>query len=220
MFAKLFAMLCLLVCSLFSSIAMAVEEPRYEILSSEGSFEIRRYAPMLVAETFVDGDMDTASNRGFRLIADYIFGNNQLPGSDQRSTIAMTAPVAVEPQSVKIAMTAPVTIEAQTAGSSFESALRWRVHFVMPATYTLETIPKHRNAAIALREIPAKYFVVHQYTWLNTTSRVQEKTLATLQWAQQKLLHVVGPPQLARYDPPWTLPMFKRNEIMVEISKP
>ena len=67
--------------SLFSSIAMAIEEPAYEVLRSDGPFEIRRYAPMLVAETWVDGDMDEASNKGFRLIANFIFGNNLHFGS-------------------------------------------------------------------------------------------------------------------------------------------
>lgn len=205
MVKKFILQLTLLGTSFFSPIAMAIEEPRYEVLVSDGPFEIRRYAPMLVAETFVDGDMDAASNKGFRLIADFIFGNNQLPGSDQKS---------------KIAMTAPVTIEPQSADTSLESAQRWRIHFVMPSSYTLETIPKPRNDAVRLREIPAKYFAVHKFSWLNTQSRVEQKTQEILQWAQQRSLQMLGAPQLARYDPPWTLPMFKRNEIMVEVSKP
>ena len=220
MVKKFILQLTLLGTSFFSPIAMAIEEPRYEVLVSDGPFEIRRYAPMLVAETFVDGDMDAASNKGFRLIADFIFGNNQLPGSDQKSKIAMTAPVTVEPQSSKIAMTAPVTIEPQSADTSLESAQRWRIHFVMPSSYTLENIPKPKNDAVRLREIPAKYFAVHKYSWLNTQQRVEQKTQEILQWAKQRSLQVLGAPQLARYDPPWTLPMLKRNEIMVEVSKP
>ena len=220
MLKKLFLLLSLLGPSLFSPAAMAIEEPRYEVLASDGPFEIRRYAPMLVAETFVDGDMDEASNQGFRRIADFIFGNNQLPGSDQQSKIAMTAPVTVEPQSSKIAMTAPVTVEPQSADARLESAQRWRIHFVMPSIYTLENIPKPRNDTVRLREVPAKYFAVHKYSWLNTSSRVKQKTQETLQWAQQRSLQVLGAPQLARYDPPWTPPMFKRNEILVEVSKP
>lgn len=220
MLKKSFLLLGLLGTSFFSPIAMAIEEPRYEVLVSDGAFELRRYAPMLVAETWVDGDMDAASNKGFRLIADFIFGNNELPGSDQKSKIAMTAPVTIEPQSSKIAMTAPVTVEPQLDDASLESAQRWRIHFVMPSTYTLENIPKPRNEAVRLREVPTKYFVVHKYSWLNTQSRVQQKTQETLQWAQQRSLQVLGAPQLARYDPPWTPPMLRRNEIMVEVSKP
>ena len=199
---------------------MAIEEPKYEVLESDGPFEVRRYAPMLIAETLVHGDMDEASNKGFRLIADFIFGNNQLPGSDQKSKIAMTAPVTIEPQSSKIAMTAPVTVQSESADASLGSAKRWRIQFVMPDSYTLADIPKPRNEAVQLREIPSKYFVVHKYSWLNTQSRVQQKTQETFRWAEQKSLRVSGTPQLARYDPPWTLPMFKRNEIMIEIAKP
>ena len=175
---------------------------------------------MLVAETWVDGDMDAASNKGFRLIADFIFGNNELPGSDQKSKIAMTAPVTVEPRSSKIAMTAPVTVEPQSPDTRLESAQSWRIHFVMPRAYTLENIPQPRNDAVRLREISVKYFAVHQFSWLNTQSRVEQKTQELLLWAQQRSLQVMSAPQLARYDPPWTLPMFKRNEIMVEISQP
>lgn len=206
--------------SLFSSIAMAIEEPSYEVLRSEGPFEIRRYAPMLVAETWVDGDMDEASNKGFRLIANYIFGHNQRPDSDQTAKIAMTAPVTVEPQPSAIATAAPMTVEPQSADSGLASVSRWRIHFVMPRAYTLASIPKPRNDAVQLREIPAKVFVVYTYSWLNTQHRVQQKIQETLQWAQRASLQVIGAPQLARYDPPWTLPMFKRNEIMVEIAAP
>jgi hypothetical protein len=206
--------------SLFSSIAMAIEEPSYEVLRSEGPFEIRRYAPLLVAETWVDGDMDEASNKGFRLIANYIFGNNQRPDSDQTAKIAMTAPVTVEPQPSAMATAAPMTVEPQSADGGLASANRWRIHFVMPRAYTLASIPKPKNDAVQLREIPAKVFVVHTYSWLNTQHRVQQKIQETLQWAQRNSLQVIGAPQLARYDPPWTLPMFKRNEIMVEIAAP
>ena len=91
--------------------AMAIEEPRYEVIVSDGPYEVRRYAPMLVAETIVDGDMDEASNKGFRLIADFIFGNNQRADAESSAKIAMTAPVTVQPQPTKIAMTAPVELD-------------------------------------------------------------------------------------------------------------
>ena len=83
---------------------MAIEEPPYQVLQQDGAFEIRQYAPQLVAQTWVEGDMDAASNRGFRRIANFIFGNNQVPNSDQSASIAMTAPVTVEPVSPPMAM--------------------------------------------------------------------------------------------------------------------
>jgi hypothetical protein len=208
-------LLALLVGFLGMESAMAIEEPKYEVRASQAPFELRHYAPILIAQTIVEGDMDTASNKGFRLIADFIFGNNLAAGSEQAAKIAMTAPVTVEPQSSKIAMTAPVTIEPQSG-----SAQQWRVHFVMPSQYNLANIPKPKNSAVTLHELPSKYFVVHRYSGFNTEARVQEKTNEALAWAKQQSLKVVGTPQLSRYDPPWTLPMFRRNEIMVEVAAP
>jgi hypothetical protein len=208
-------LLALLVGFLGMESAMAIEEPKYEVRISQAPFELRHYAPTLIAQTIVEGDMDAASNKGFRLIADFIFGNNLAAGSEQAAKIAMTAPVTVEPQSSKIAMTTPVTIEPQSG-----SAQQWRVHFVMPSQYTLANIPKPKNSAVTLHELPSKYFVVHRYSGFNTEARVQEKTDEALAWAKQQSLKVVGTPQLSRYDPPWTLPMFRRNEIMVEVAAP
>ncbi|MFY8178474.1 MAG: SOUL family heme-binding protein [Limnohabitans sp.] len=199
---------------------MAIEEPRYDVIITQPPFELRHYAPTLIAQTIVDGDMDTASSQGFRLIANYIFGNNIAVGSDQAAKIAMTTPVTVEPQSSKIAMTAPVTIEPQSGDTRVSGAKQWRIHFVMPSQYTLANIPKPNNSAVTLHELPRKYMAVYRYSGFNTQARVQEKTEETLAWAKQQSLTVVGTPQLSRYDPPWTLPMFRRNEIMVEVAAP
>lgn len=200
--------------------AMAIEEAKYDVVISDGQFEVRHYVATLIAETIVEGDMDAASNKGFRLIADYIFGNNQLADSDKKSKIAMTAPVTVEPQSTKIAMTSPVTVEPEAVDTGIKTAKSWRINFVMPSQYTLANIPKPKNNAVSLREVPRKYFVVLQYSGFNTMSRVQTKTDEAIQWATNRSYKIIGTPQLSRYDPPWTLPMFRRNEIMVEIAAP
>jgi hypothetical protein len=199
---------------------MAIEEPKYEVIVSDAQFEVRHYAPVLIAETIVEGDMDAASSKGFRLIADFIFGNNLSSDTDKKSKIAMTAPVTVEPQSSKITMTAPVTVEPQAAESSMKTTKTWRINFVMPSQYTLATIPKPKNNAVTLREVPSKYFIVHKYSGFNTVSRVQTKTDETVEWAIKRSYKMIGTPQLSRYDPPWTLPMFRRNEIMLEIAAP
>lgn len=200
--------------------AMAIEEPKYDVIQTDGSFEIRKYAPILIAETFVDGDMDEASSKGFRLIADFIFGNNQVTDSNASSKIAMTAPVTAEPVSKKIAMTAPVTVEPQSFESNMQAAKKWRIHFVMPSQFTLANIPKPKNDAVTLRDVPSKFFVVHSYSGFNSLARIQAKTDEALEWANRKALKVLGQPQLSRYDPPWTLPMFRRNEIMLEVAAP
>ena len=198
---------------------MAIEEPPFKVISKTGSFEIRQYAAMLVAETLVEGDMDEASNRGFRRIADYIFGNNQVAQGGSAAKIAMTAPVTVEPQSEKIAMTAPVTVSTANPDSLMTASNKWRVHFVMPSQYTLANIPQPKNSEVKLREVPGKIFAVNSYTGFNTQARVQAKTDELSAWIGSQKMKALSSPQLSRYDPPWTLPMFRRNEIMIEIEE-
>ena len=211
------------------SMSMATEEPKFEVTAKDGNSEVRRYAPVIVAETYVEGDMDTATRKGIKLIADYIFGNNHLAGSAAGNTaqkasenIAMTAPVTAEPVAVsaKIAMTAPVTAEPVAAASSMASASQWRIHFVMPAHYSMQTLPQPNNEAVKLRAMPARTFAVLSYSGFNTASRVQEKTDELALWMKSKNLQAAGAPQLARYDPPWTLPMWRRNEIQMEVKTP
>jgi len=206
--------------------AMAIEEPSYEQLVNEAPFEIRHYRPLLLAQVMVDGDMDQASNKGFRLIADFIFGNNiPVPSREEGITlIPSSAPVApntdAEKKTVKIEMTAPVTLEPQTGGGKLDAINRWRVSFVMPSKYTLSTIPKPRNSAVELIEVPDKYYAVASFSGFNTQAKVQSKMTEVLNWSQDKGLKTIGAPQLSRYNPPWTLPMFRRNEVMQEIAKP
>ncbi len=208
---------------------MATEEPKFEVLSRHEHIELRRYLPFIVAETFVEGDMDAASSKGFRAIADYIFGNNVSAGSDPKQgagKIAMTAPVTMEPikpASQKIAMTAPVALEplpnpgqVSQAPQAMQGANRWRVHFVMPSAYTMNTLPKPVNPAVQLREVPAKTWAVLSYSGFNTEAGIQQRTDELVAWLAAQKIKTKGSPQLARYNPPWTLPMFRRNEIMLE----
>jgi hypothetical protein len=211
---------CFLVGLMATSAVLAIEEPKYKILDQEAGFELRQYAPFIVAETWVDGDMDAASNKGFRVIADYIFGNNKAPQSAQSSKIAMTAPVTLAPdaQPLKLDMTAPVSVQPAVDASTWVQTQRWRVQFVMPNKYTLESLPLPNNGAVKLREVTAKTVAVAKYSGLNTDSRIRKETQALTDWIQARKLVSSGPPQLARYDPPWALPMLRRNEIQLEIK--
>ena len=215
--------------------AMATEEPAFELLAKggqDGELQLRRYGAVIVAETLVEGDRDAASTKGFKLIADYIFGNNQKAGPAPQAQgdppsekIAMTAPVVAEPvqPSQKIAMTAPVTAEPVGGGAaqpSLADAQQWRIHFVMPSEYTLDTLPRPNNAAVQLRQLPPTVFAVVSYSGLNSQERVQQKTAELQQWIASRNLQPLGTPQLARYDPPWTLPMWRRNEVQIQVRQP
>lgn len=213
----------------FGTTTMATEEPKFELLSKHGHIELRRYPSFIVAETLVDGDMDAASGKGFRIIADYIFGNNVSSGTTLKQgseKISMTAPVTMEPvkpASQRVAMTAPVALQplpnsgqVSQEPQAMQGANRWRVHFVMPSAYTLNTLPKPNNPAVQLREVPSKTWAVLSYTGFNTETGIQQRTDELVAWLAGQKIETTGSPQLARYNPPWTLPMFRRNEIMLE----
>lgn len=205
---------------------MAIEEPTFEVLEKTENIEIRQYRPVIVAETFVDGNMGSASNSGFRLIADYIFGNNQSMREsigEPSENIAMTAPVSIEPvtRSEKIAMTAPVSVEPQGDSiSGMMDSKRWRVQFTMPSGYSLATLPKPRNPAVTLRAVPGKRYVVLVFSGFAGEEKAQQKTDELAVWLKAKNLSAIATPQLARYNPPWTLPFLRRNEILIEIALP
>ncbi|KRH78237.1 SOUL heme-binding protein [Ferrovum sp. JA12] len=212
----------LLICFTFFRIelVMATEQPSYQVILTQDNFEVRQYSPMLIAETHVSGSMNDASRQGFRTIADYIFGNNHLPNGKDSQKIPMTAPVIVTPQSAKITMTAPVTVTPQDSEHTFTETTSWYVSFVMPQPYTLDNIPQPNNPAVQLKVVPQRYYVVNRYSGFNSESTIQTKINETLHWATQHHYTMVGLPQLARYNPPWTLPMFRRNEILIEIKQP
>ena len=201
----------LLAIALAAMPAAATEEPRFETLRQAGDFELRLYAPMIVAETFVPGDLSQASGDGFRVIAGYIFGNNVSARGAGAEKVAMTAPVTMEAASEKIAMTAPVTVEAGATEG-------YRMHFVMPSAYTLETLPRPRDDRVRLREIPAQRMAVVRFSGFAGEEKVRERTNELLDWLRTEGLKPAGPPQLARYDPPWTLPFLRRNEVMVTLD--
>ena len=193
----------------FMGVVMATEEPQFSILEKAPPFELRSYAPMILAEVKVEGDLEEASGQGFRLIAAYIFGQNQVS-----EKIAMTTPVTIEgqaPKSAKIAMTSPVTIES--------NAGQWIVSFVMPAEYTMETLPKPLNSKVQLRQIPAIKRAVISFTGFYNENKVADRTLELEEWMKTKNLQAAGTPKFARYNPPWTLPFMRRNEIMIDVRE-
>ena len=195
---------------LFPGLAMAIEEPVYEVTRSDGDIELRAYAPMIVAEVIVDGAMDRASSRGFRMIAGYIFGDNTSRNGPSEK-IAMTAPVTMSdanPEtSEKIAMTAPVTMQAENE--------QWRVHFVMPSSYTLDSLPAPNNDQVKLRSVPGSTYAAIRFSGLAGEKKVAEKIRELLGWLEANGITPIAEPELARYNPPWTLPFLRRNEILV-----
>jgi len=191
--------------ALLVSKTMAVEEPAFNTVLREGSFEIRDYPPLVVAEVTVTGGQQEAASKGFRLLAGYIFGGNK-----RRQSIAMTAPVAQERSSERIAMTAPVT-QIERAGS-------WIVRFTMPRAYTLEALPEPDDTKVQLRLLPAERFAVIRFSGLAAKENVDAKSIELLAAAKAHHLRTIGPVSLAQYSPPWTLWFMRRNEMMVSVE--
>jgi len=183
----------------------AVEKVPYRVLEKEGTFELREYAPYIVAETTVEGDFETAGNEGFRRLFKYISGENQT-----KQSISMTAPVAQERTSEKIPMTAPVNL--QQVGS------RWRVTFAMPATYTIDTLPGPNDARIVLREIPAQRVAALRYSGTWSRVRYEEHRELLVRMVTQKKLHPAGDYTFARYNPPFMPWFLRRNEVLVPVQ--
>jgi len=126
----------------------------------------------------------------------------------------MTVPVTMEPKpgsSEKIAMTAPVTMETQKTSPG-----QWRMFFVMPSKYTLANLPTPTSPEVKLREIPPQKKAVITYTGFNSEEKTQEKAQELRTWLKAKNIAPTSEPQLARYNPPWSIPFLRRNEVMFD----
>ena len=183
-----------------------VEQAQYDVVEAHGAIEIRDYPTMIVAEAEVKGEREVAINQGFRMIADYIFGNNIAS-----EKVAMTAPVTQQ-ASEKIAMTAPVTQQGSDSGN-------WKVHFVMPSAYTMDKLPKPKNEAVKLKEIPAKRYAVIRFSGMGNSKRLEQEQASLEAFIAEKHLKPLAAAIFAFFNPPWTLPFLRRNEVMIEISK-
>lgn len=192
------------VTSAFGVVDVAHETPKYRVVDQVGAVEIREYESYLVAETAVEGDLESAGNRGFRILAKYIFGDNR-----GKRKIAMTAPVSQErAEGAKIAMTAPVTQEK--VGDTYT------LQFMMPSEYSRADLPEPNDSRISIREIPARSFAAVRYsgTW---SKRNYEKHLEQLiDVLSAEGYAPVGEPIWARYNPPFMPWFLRRNEILTE----
>jgi hypothetical protein len=190
----------------FGSPLMAIETAPYRVVEKEGDCELRQYAPYLVAETLVEGDMAAVGNEGFRRLFAYISGNNR-----RKQSLAMTAPVTQEKNAEKIAMTAPVTQEK--AGGKF------RITFMMPSEYTLETLPEPLDSRVVLKTEPPRLTAVIQYSGTWSLKRYEEHKQKLEEWMVKRGLKPLAEPIWARYDPPFKPWFLRRNEVLIPVER-
>lgn len=223
------------VLSVLSSLALSAcsvvgireaEEPRFDVVDRVGTVEIRQYGVRLAAETLVEGgDEYAARNEGFRRLAAFIFGANTSGDS-----IAMTAPVAqAQAQAASAAgaadkaatgaggeqidMTAPVAQARAAEGGG------WRIRFFMPASYTLLTLPRPRDARVQIVEVPGETMAVLRYSGVASPATVAAKARELAAALEPSPWRAQGAVLAWFYDPPWTLPPLRRNEAVVPVAR-
>lgn len=178
-----------------------IEKPRYHVIESQGRIEVREYGPMIVAETRVSGNRKEAIQQGFQRIAAYIFGSNT---SAQK--IAMTAPVMQQ--------------QTDTPGDPAEPVDRraWTVRFVMPKAYTLETLPTPNDSKVKLLSLGARRYVVIRFSGASSDENIRQQLAILQKHVNEQDTSMIGHPVMAFYNPPWTLPFLRHNEIWLEIA--
>ena len=191
--------------AMFTACSQSYEEPKYELLKSYSPFEVRQYGGYLEASVTVDSSFDKAGSEAFPILFDYISGENL-----SQQEINMTAPVIQESEGVKIKMTARVTQESD--GGTY------RVAFVMPSKWTLETLPKPTDSRIMIEEkAPSKVAVIgYSGTW--STSNYDEHLAQLQDWIKKENLSPLSSPVWARYNSPFSLWFMRRNEIQIEVQ--
>ena len=185
--------------------AMAVEKAKYTVLEKEDDFEIRQYDPQIVAETFVEGNLEEVGNEGFRRLYAYISGENT-----KKQSISMTAPVGQETRSEKIAMTAPVKQEKKDN--------QWRITFLMPAEYALEMLPEPDDERIKLAQEPGRLMAAVKYSGTWSEEGYEENKALLEEYLQKRGLTKAGEPVWARYDPPFMPWFLRRNEVLIPVE--
>lgn len=183
-----------------------VEQADYTVLLDDGDIQIRQYNDFIVAETFVEAKYKDAGSIGFRRLGGYIFGKNK-----QNEEISMTAPVLQEQKAGEnISMTAPVLQEQGAAG--------WKMSFVMPAEYTMDTLPKPIDPTVILKEEQGRKVAAIRYKGLLSEENIGKKTKALEAWLEENEYRTLSKPRSAGYDPPWTIPFLRRNEVQIDIE--
>ena len=167
------------------------DEPDYHVADRIGPLEIREYRARVEAETEIAGtDFGRAISDGFQRLADYIFGDNE--------------------RHEKLGMTTPVTAYT-TNGAT-------RIAFVMPIRRTLDSLPVPDDDRIATVDVPERRVAVLCFHGKRSDALIREKQDELLDRVAKAGLATRGEPVYAGFDPPWTLPLLRRNEVWIELA--
>ena len=180
------------------------ESPKYTVIEKEKNIELREYGSYIQAEVDVTGsDYQSAIRSGFRVLADFIFGNNVA-----RQNIEMTTPVKVE-QSQKIAMTTPVKVTGEGT---------YTVAFIMPSEFTLESLPIPNDNRVRIHSVPAHQIAVIRFSGYFKEDVIARNKQNLKDWIAAQGLETASDFTVAGYNPPWVPGILARNEVMVEVN--
>jgi hypothetical protein len=186
---------------------MAIESPEYKTVYKDGKLEVREYAEYVLAEVEIDGEFGSALQKGFRVLAGYIFG-----GNTSRARIDMTVPVTEQAvPGEKIDMTAPVM------SSPVEEGKRYRIAFTMPSKYTLENLPQPENKTISFRKVGKQRIAALRFSGSLNGRLAMRRAKELETWLNEKGYSKKGSFVFAQYNPPWIPGIFRRNEVLTEV---
>lgn len=199
-------------CSMFGK--RSYEMPKYDVVYADQEMEIRHYQSYLVAKTCVKGSYKSSQNSAFRILAGYIFG-----GNEAQQKISMTGPVTHKPSQGdkgKQSLRAP-----DSQASSDASSPSWEMAFMMPAQFTRDSLPVPKDERVTFEEVPKQWVAVIKYSGIASQENNAKQARRLMDWLHELSdYHVESVPFFAGYDPPWTLPFLRRNEMMIQISNP
>lgn len=180
------------------------ETPKYAVIKKQKEIEIRQYPAYIQAEVVIDEKQyKSAIEKGFDVLAGYIFGNNV-----SKQKIEMTTPVQAS-RSEKIAMTTPVTV---TGASSFTVA------FIMPSAYTLETLPQPKDSRVRFKLIPARTMAAIRFSGFFQQDMILKNKQRLGDWLQEQGIVTEGDYIVAGYNPPWVPGFLAHNEVMIQVK--
>ena len=170
-------------------------EPNWTLCHSYDHFEVRQYEPMIWASIKVN---EKEYNKAFMSLAKYIWGENHLPTDPTKSE--------------KINMMVPVFQH-----SSDDNIM---MSFVLPPKYkAVEEVPIPNNPMIQIHLMDPLIVAVHQFNGKATESTFEEHRKQLMEYIKEEEVQMEDPlvSYDAQYNPPWTIPYFRRNEVWIQV---
>ena len=175
-------------------IMRGVTTPRFDTLAVTNDYELRRYPQLVVAEVARERAAAGDENALFPVLANFIFG-----GNDESQQIAMTAPVLMDP------------VER---GERDSTSMR----FIMPESFTLETLPTPTDQRVKVREVPSRTVAARVFHWFASDATREAELLALKKALERDGVKTVGKANYAAYQPPFAIPFMKKYEMQIEVA--